>query len=215
MPHIPKPGFGLSNCCSRLASTFGSSQMSPTQWCFEQPRAPLPPFGHIVTLAEMCSPTSTDIPIFRPPCKLWFQCYFLWKSFLIRASHRGLTALKPHWTCCLPHVEFSRLSFCLITCLFFTLAFSFHISSGYGLFSQLSCKNVGLCVNSSGFGTWFKISFCCSGYSVWLETQSRWSVTIIWMTATVFYTTWLEQKNSTCSFCKNFPNFLELTAALI
>ena len=109
------PGFGLCSCCSRLSSALHSSQSSATQGplnsCMD---LWLPAFGHSVTPAEMFSQSSTDSPTFHPSFKPQFQFYFLCKSFPMHATHRGLTFLEPHGTCCPSHVEFSTFSFYLI-----------------------------------------------------------------------------------------------------
>lgn len=67
------PDFGLCSCSSRLASTLHSGLTSPIHGPLNSHmHLRLPPFGHIVTLAEMFSQTSPYSPILPPPFKPQF-----------------------------------------------------------------------------------------------------------------------------------------------
>ena len=127
MPHIPGPVIFAWLWIMRLLLKAGlhSSQASLTQGPLNSCMCLcLPAVGHSVTAAERSSQSSTDSPTPHPPIKPQFQFYVLCKSFPRHATHRGLTFLEPQGICSLSHVEFSTFSFCLIICLFSTLALS-------------------------------------------------------------------------------------------
>ena len=151
MPHMPGPVIfaWLWIMRSLLEAGLHSSQISLTQG----------PLNSCMCLASLLSATVSlqlngplqthPLPILPSSPNSSFMSFVL-MPFPMHATHRGLTFLKPQGICSLSHVEFSTFSFCLIICLFSTLALSFGLSGGYGLFSQLSCKRVGYRITVSG-----------------------------------------------------------------
>ena len=206
MPHIPGPVVfaWLWIMQSLLKAGLHSSQTSLTQGPLNSCMCLcLPAVGHSVTAAERSSQSSTDSPTSHPPFKPQVPFYVFCKSFPMHATHRGLSLLEPQGICSLSHVEFSTFSFCLIICLFSTLALSFGLSGGYGLFSQLSCKRVGYRVTVSGLESALRSHPVTQSVQLWFRAQSRWSANIsCWQP--LFHTMQLEEKISRCFFCTIF-----------
>lgn len=189
------PGFGLCNRCWRLAFTQAKPVLLKVLWTAACVSAS--PLSVTMSLQLKDPPNllqTHPLPILPSRPNSSFT------SFPMHATHRGLTLLEPQGICSLSHVEFSTFSFCLIICLFSTLAPSFGLSGGYGLFSQLSCKRVGYCVIVSGLESALRSHSVIQSVQLWFRAQSRWSANIsCWQP--LFHTMQLEEKISRCFFC--------------
>lgn len=136
------------------------------------------------------------------PFKPQSQFYFLCKSFPTHATHRGLTFLEPHHACCLSHVEFSKFSFARLLVYFPLLHFHLAFLVVMVYFHSEVVKKL-VYVILLGLESALR-SHSVDQSTQWFGAQSRWTVNIIWMAATVFHTAQLEEKNSRCSLCKIF-----------